>query len=283
MGTRGSPGTAVRSQGTACGEAAPVAAYAGDARLWRALRRLTGSRRFAYEIDPVAALDEAARDELWTLYRRHFAAPRASLESSLARGEHVVRIRSRDRGRLCGMMVCSLRPMQHEGRRFAVAWAGAGALDHECRGQWMLERSGLELISRFWWRHPGASIYFLGECCAFRSYRMLARSFDEYWPHPARPTPPWERAVMDELARRAFPTLWDEARRVVRPDRGKHIHASSARSDTAAADPLLRFFTQQNPGADLGEAIILFAPVNLANLTTLFTRKLAGALRRGRR
>jgi hypothetical protein len=45
----------------------------------------------------------------------------------------------------------------------------------------------------------------------------------------------------------------------------------------------LRFFTQLNPGADLGEAIILFAPVSLANLAVLFTRKLADTLRPPRR
>lgn len=234
---------------------------------------------FAYEISAVESLDAAAHDELWQLYRRHFAAERVSLQMSLARAEHVIRLRRRDSGALCGMIACALREVTHQGRRFHVVWAGAGALDRECRGKWLLERAGLEILMRFWWRRPAAPIFFFGECNSFLSYRLLARSFAEYWPHPDRPTPPWERAVMDELARTALPDLWDPARRVLRPDRGKHIRPESLSTTAASSDPLLRFFQTINPGASLGEAIIMFAPVNGANLLALFTRKL---LRRGR-
>ena len=84
---------------------------------------------------------------------------------------------------------------------------------------------------------------------------------------------------MDALARAALPDLWDPARRVLRPDRGKHIRPESLATTAAPSDPLLRFFQTINPGAPRGEAIIMFAPVNSANLLALVHRKLR---RRGR-
>lgn len=237
-------------------------------------RRWLRRAAYRYHISPIAALSAAARDELWQLYRRHFAAARASLEASLGRAEQVVRIRRRRDGALCGMMVFSIRARQHAGRRFYVAWAGAGALERECRGRGLLERAGIEAMLRFRCRHPTAELFFIGECCSFLSYRLLARSFAEFWPHPARATPAWERGAMDAYARQAFPTLWDPVRRIVRVDRGKHILAESRRTRAASTDPLFAFFSQINPGAAEGEAFILFAPVHLANLGTLLRRKL---------
>jgi hypothetical protein len=231
---------------------------------------------FSYDLTPTPALLPTDRDALWDFYRRHYAADRAALEASLGRADLVVRFR-RASGALCGMLAFSLREAEHQGRRFHLVWAGANALDRDCRGKWLVERAALRVFLRFWLRHPRAELFLLGETCAFQSYRMVTRNFATYWPHPERPTPAWERAAMDAFAAHHAGPSWDPARRVIRPV-GKHIRHESACTSADAADPLWRFFHACNPGSTDGEAMIFFAPISRANILTMIGRRLGGTL-----
>lgn len=236
------------------------------------------ARAFTHEAAATSSLVAADRDELWSLYRRHFDAPRTALDTSLSHSTIVVRVRHRATGALCGMTVFSVRAHQHRGRAFFLVWGGAAAFDRECRGKWLLERAALRLFFLFRLRNPLASLFLIGESNAFQSYRALARSFDEFWPHPTRPTPTWERSFMDEFAERRFGAAWDRERRVVRP-LGKSIRRESARTTAAPTDPLWRFFQRENPGAGLGEAMIFFAPLHRRNLVAMVSRGLASRWR----
>jgi hypothetical protein len=226
---------------------------------------------FIHEATPTTSLVAADRDELWQLYRRHYDAPRTALEASLCRATLVVRIRHRDTRELCGMVCFSLRPIEHDGRRIFLVWGGAAAFDRACRGKGLLERVFLRLFFRFRLRHPLASLFLIGECCAFQSYRVFASSLDEFWPHPTRPTPAWERSFMDAHAARTAGAAWDAQHRVIRPI-GKSIRGESLRTTVAPTDPLWRFFQRQNPGATLGEAMILLAPLHRRNILTMIAR-----------
>lgn len=239
----------------------------------------TSARAFTHEASSTSSLTAADRDELWALYRRHYDAPRAALEESLRRATLVVRIRHRATRALGGMTVFSVRAHEHRGRSFFLVWGGAAAFDREGRGKGLLERAALGLFVRFRLRHPMAPMFVIGECNAFQSYRALARSFDEFWPHPSRLTPSWERSFMDDFAARTFGDAWDAARRLIRP-LGKSIRGESSRTTAAVDDPLWRFFQEQNPGAPLGEAMIFFAPLHRRNIASMLARALVARYRR---
>ncbi len=239
----------------------------------------TSARQLTHESSPTTELVAADRDELWDLYRRHYDAPRAALEESLRRATLIVRIRHRATRALCGMTVFSVRAHEHRGRSFFLVWGGAAAFDRESRGKGLLERAALGLFLRFRLRHPLAAMFVIGECNAFQSYRALARAFHEFWPHPTRPTPSWERSFMDDFAARTFGAAWDPLRRLVQP-LGKSIRGESSRTTTAVTDPLWRFFQAQNPGASLGEVMIFFAPLDRRNIASMLAQALAARYRR---
>lgn len=232
-----------------------------------------------YDIVPVRTLGRAERDDLWTVYRRHFDADRAALDQSLERSDQVTRFRQRGTGRLCGLVAMSLREAEHEGRRFFWLWAGALAIDRECRGKWLLERSGLDALARYRVRHPTAPLFWIYESNSFQSYRMMARSFDVFWPHPTRETPAWERGVVEKLAMTSYPERWDAERRVLRPTGKKHVRAESSQTSTGDADPLRAFYRRVNPEAEAGASVVLMAPLDWNNTRTLARRLVKGVPR----
>ena len=238
----------------------------------------TDRRIYTHDLVPTHALSPIDRDALWELYRRHYAADRGALDASLRRADLVVRIRQRTTGAYRGMLAFSLRKNQHLGRAFHLVWIGAVALDRECRGKWLIERAALQVFLKFWLQSPRTPMFFIGETCAFQSYRTLARSFQEYWPHPALPTPAWERSVMDTFASQHAGASWDPTRRVIRPV-GKHIRQDSARTTADPADPHWRLFHSQNAGASSGEAMIFFAPIHRRNIFSMLSRGLHSAIR----
>lgn len=252
-------------------------------RSWhvRRLPRLAprpAARAFAHDAVATASLTPAERDELWQLYRQHYDAPRSALEASLGRSTITVRVRRRGAASLGGMTLFAVRQTHHRGRTFFLVWGGAAAFDADCRGKWLLERAALRLLVQFRLQHPLAPLFLIGECNAFRSYRALARAFEEFWPHPERATPAWERSFMDHYGATYFPDHWDAQRRLVRP-LGKSIRPHSARTATASDDPLWRFFQAQNPAAATGEAMLFFAPLHRRNIATLLGRGLRALLR----
>jgi hypothetical protein len=231
-----------------------------------------------YEIVPVRALDAAARDALWEVYRRHFDAPRSALDASLAQADQVILYKHRPTGALRGLVAMALREREHRGRRFFWMWAGALAVDRECRGKWVLERSWVDVFARFRLRHPVAPLYWIYASLSFQSFRMMARNFATHWPHPTRATPPWEASLIDTLARELYPTRWDATRRVVRAVRGKTVRAESSRTSRPEADPLRAFYRSVNPGVEQGEIVVLLAPIDWPNAATVVRRLGAGLL-----
>jgi hypothetical protein len=225
-----------------------------------------------YDDVPLARVGVADRDALWDVYRRHFNADRAEMDASLARAERVIRFRERFTGKLRGLVVYSLRQAEHEGRRFFWLWAGALAIDRACRGKLLLERSGMDVLLRFRVRRPTAPLFWIYESNSFQSFRMMARNFDVYWPHPERDTPPWEAGLVDRLAREKFGDRWDPTTRVLRPTGTKHVRRDSAETRASETDPLRAFYRSVNPHAEEGAAIVIVAALNLRNATSLVKR-----------
>jgi hypothetical protein len=231
-----------------------------------------------FEITPIAKVTSADRDALWEVYRRHFDAERAQLDASLARADQVILFRERRTRRLRGLVVFSLNEAEHAGRRFFWLWAGALAIDRECRGKWLLERSGLAVLLRFRLRHPGVPLFWIYESNSFQSYRMMARSFEVFWPHPERVTPDWEREVVGKLAREHYPERWDPERRVLRPTGKKHVRPDSSQTSLPPSEPLRAFYQAVNPEAELGASVVLLAALDRTNITTLLWRMSARML-----
>jgi hypothetical protein len=234
-----------------------------------------------YDTVPTSALDAADRDDLWDVYRRHFDADRSALDASLARADQVIRFRRRGERALRGLVAMSLREAEHEGRRFLWLWAGALAIDRECRGQWLLERAGVETFARIRLRHPSRALLWIYESNSFQSFRMVARNYQVYWPHPGAATPTWEAGVIEKLARVHHGARWDTDARVLRPTGKKHVRPTSSQTRTDDDDPMRRFYRGLNPEASAGAAIVMLVPLDFTNLRALGRRAARSLLGRG--
>ena len=236
-----------------------------------------------FDITDVEHLDSEGREALWGVYRRHFDAQRSDLDASLARADQVIRFWDERRERMIGLLVMSLTRAEHRGRVFYWLWAGALAIDREYRGSWLLERSGATVLLRFRARHPFAALYWIYESFSFQSYRMMARSFSEFYPQPSCPTPAWERSLVHRLASERFPDRWDSEAEVLRAVASKKLRGASARTKTPTNDPLRRFYEGINPYADQGASVVLLSPLGARNAATLALRSGRRMLSRGRR
>jgi hypothetical protein len=235
-------------------------------------RMANSALSLTFDIIAVDRLTNSNREALWNVYQRHFDAGREQFNASLNRADQVIRFRERRTQRLRGLVVVALRPTEHGGRRFFWLWAGALAIDRDCRGKWLLERSGIYFLIRFRLRHPLVPLFWIYESISFQSYRMMARSFEIFWPHPERKLPNWEGEVIEKLAYEHYPERWDSESRVLRPTGKKRVRSDSSHTSVTTAEPLRAFYNSVNPDAELGASIVLLAPLNWSNIATLLGR-----------
>jgi hypothetical protein len=222
-------------------------------------------RPLSYDLRTISSLTPSEREELWRVYSRHFHAPRADFTASMALGTHVARFLDPTTGVPRGLVAYQIHQSEVLGRSFHWIWAGALAIDRPLRGRYLLEVSGLEIYARFRLRHPLSPLYWIYMSTSYQSYRMMARTFEQHWPHPDGPTPPWEQAAIDAVARRLVPERYDPERGLVLPSGTKSVRPDSARTTTPDDHPQRRFYRQINPLAAQGGSVVLLCPLALGN------------------
>jgi hypothetical protein len=186
--------------------------------------------------------------------------------ADLAAKDYIIRLTSG--GSLCGFSTLALVEFSagDAGRR--AIYSGDTIIDRRHWGEQALASAFCRFAGAVKAADPGTPLYWFLITKGHRTYRYLGAFSREYYPHPARPTPPLAAECIDVLARGSFGDAWKPAAGVVRFERSQgQLRAEwTAPRPALAARPDVRFFLERNPGHARGDELCCLTELAAANL-----------------
>lgn len=241
--------------------------------------RVGRSGKLAARVVPVSTLDVATRDAMWGLFSTYYDdVARDAFERDLAGKRDVILARDAGDASVQGFSTLTWDHHGHAGRRFVSVFSGDTIVSQAYWGQPVLQAAFGRYVTRLKLRHPSTPVYWFLISKGYKTYLLLARNFAEHWPRAGRATPPWERGVLDLLARERFGDAWRRDLGIVRFPRpaGRLKDGVAPLAEDVLALPEARFFHEANPGWTRGDELACLGKVTLL----LLPRYLAKQLRR---
>lgn len=217
----------------------------------------------AIEVVATNAATPATWSDIWSLSQTLYDTDRDYVEQSLKQHQRIALFRAPDR--LVGMASIDVYPAEFRGRRLAVIFTGHVLLRPEYRGQNLIQRLGFRIFLGARLRYPLRRIYWFFDTFSYKSYLLMPRNFREFWPRYDRPTPAWELALMDHLARQMYPEYWRPEQGIVARSGRKRLRPETAPLDAVAGDPHLEFYARANPGHSAGDMLVCLCPLSASN------------------
>lgn len=176
-------------------------------------------------------------------------------------------------GELVGFSFAGIDRMQHAGRSHAVFSAGA-YFRLGYRGGKPAELFGLRQALRFKFHEPRTPLALMTRASSPAVYRLLATTMPRIYPSRRRRTPADIEALVTALSaqwHRWYYIPVGEGPWIVRSRATPH---DVSRMHRLEHDPDVRFYTELNPRFAAGGALVVWTPLNAANIAGGFWRLL---------
>lgn len=211
-----------------------------------------------------AAITPREWDDIWTLTSEFYDVERDYAEAELRRRQSIAMFRMN--GALLGMAAIDVLTTKFRGRRIVALSTAHVLIRENWRGRNLIQKLGLRMFLRTRLRYPFRPIYWFFDTFSYKSYLLLPRNFQTYWPRFDESTPEAQEALIDQLATQVYGPAW-------RRSRGLAVRSGQKRlRETAAplvllpgAGPDLLFFAHMNPGHAEGDMLICLCPLTLSN------------------
>jgi len=236
--------------------------------------------RVAIEIIPIERVKPRFWDEIWGLTQRFYETTREYAELSLKQRQHLVLFRERDTCALIGMASMDLFPVAFDGRKRVVIYTAHVLLLEAYRGHNLLQKVGFRAFVSARLRYPLRSIYWFFDTFSYKSYLLLPRNFQEFWPRYDQRTPTKHEILIDTIAKEVYGDAWRPTQGIVVRSGQKRLKPGTAPLEALSMrTPELEFFARVNPGHAEGDMLVCLCPLTLPNWLHLAHR----AIQRGRK
>lgn len=236
--------------------------------------------RARIEMRPAAAIDVRGWDEIWRLTSRFYDADRNYVERRLKSHQTIALFRNVADRRLVGMAAIEVDVVQFEGRHLVLIFTSHMLIDEKFRGTNLLQRCGARCWLRAWLDHPLKRKFWAFDTFSYRSYLLMPRDLETFWPRHDEPTPPWEARLMAEYGQRKFGSAWLGDGVIAHAPQKRLLPQSAPLQAEMLNNPDLAFFQQANPGHAEGDMLLCLVPLTLNNWWSIFARALSRTLRR---
>lgn len=238
--------------------------------------------RLTTEIVPLASLAAHEARGLFALFARHYEHVEWSrFEADLREKDCVIVLREGTTGVVRGFSTQQVLPFSIDGEPMQALFSGDTIIDPEFWGDQELVRGWCRFAGGVRASAPGRRLFWFLISKGYRTYLYLPLFFRRYVPAPHWAPSPFERAVMDTLARLKFaPYYRRESGLLEFPDRrGNLAPALAAVPESRRADPRVRFFLERNPTYALGTELVCLAEISPENMRSIAGRALEDAER----
>lgn len=182
-----------------------------------------------------------------------------------------------DDGAFAGFSSVAVLRVPCDGRDHAVFTASV-FVDTRYKGGNESGIFGLTEALRFKLREPWTPLAYLSVTSTPASYRLFTTTMARVYPSPRAPTPAHVEALVHEVVRRRGLTLVDGSSWLVH---GMGIHRRPAKlrsSRSLAGDPDARFYHETNPHFEDGTSLLVWIPLDAADIGGALARSLARRL-----
>lgn len=196
---------------------------------------------------------------MWQLYDRYYAlAEESTFHADLMAKSHVFVLRDDKHHVLRGFSTIKCYPGKVQGRDFYCVYSGDTIIAREYWGQNALQTAFLRYIVRCKLAHPFTPVYWFLISKGYKTYLLLSRNFPTYWPRYDKPTPSWEKDLLDTLGQERFGKEYLPESGVIRHETcpGKLRELVAPIDDSLRiAYPDIDFFARANPGHNQGDEL----------------------------
>jgi hypothetical protein len=170
---------------------------------------------------------------------------------------------------------------EFRGRKLAVIATSHVLLRENWRGRNLLQMLGLRTFLKTRLRYPLRPIYWFFDTFSYKSYLLLPRNFQTFWPRHDRPTPEPRAALIDHLATQTYGPAWRPARGIVVRSGQKRLRETAAPFGLGTdATAELEFFARSNPGHAEGDMLVCLCPLTVSNWLNLARKAIQRRKRR---
>lgn len=213
-------------------------------------------------IHRAAELGDDVYDEMHALYRHSHDTDRATFEAKTKRKFHEIAIlRRRESGALVSFLGARAEDVEVDGRRVHALYMGQAMTAPSAR------RSGLSLLcplaftARAVKRSLRMPVVGWQDALTVRTFLLVARFADEYYPHPRLQMSADVRALRDHLGRAHYGDDYDAAQGIVRKP-SRLVLEEDIRPEKLA-DEHIGFYARANPGYVRGDGLLQVFPLSV--------------------
>jgi hypothetical protein len=211
---------------------------------------------------PVARLARRHIEDMWQLYETYYEnVDRDRFERDLREKECVFLGIERSSGRVRAFSTARFYTVCHAGRKVGVYFSGDTMVHPDYWGGHVLQRKVVPALLLWRIRQPFRRAYWHLTCNGYRTFLTMANSFPEYWPHPDRALPEWERGLIDRISRGQSGFAWHPEEGVVRDDARLKGGVAPITPEVRAI-PAVRFFLRRNPGFRQGDELSMVGRID---------------------
>ena len=224
---------------------------------------------------PVCELDGTAILRMRQLMEDHYdGVSSAQFLADLHAKQWVILLS--DAGTLCGFSTQMLFDHEVAGRSVKVLFSGDTIIRKDRWGSLALPLAWGQLVLSLRATFPDRDLYWLLTSKGYKTYRFLPVGFREFYPTHTTPTPPFEKELLDSVARLRFGDAFDPDAGVLRAEAGsQRLRPGVADVDAhRLRDPHVSYFHTRNPGHARGDELVCLARLHPDNLTPYILRQL---------
>jgi hypothetical protein len=215
-------------------------------------------------------LDRNTLDEMWSLFARYYIdVERETFEADLLEKDHVILLCDGGDGSVQGMSTLKVYDLTVQGRRTCSVFSGDTIIDDGYWGQSALHWAFLRYLARVKLANPGTPVFWFLISKGYKTYLLLARNFPTHYPRHDRPTPPWEQALLDQLAIERYGDCYDPATGVLtfEDKQGRLCERIAPVTPELLEHADIRFFVEKNPGHTRGQELCCIGRVGVDYVT----------------
>jgi hypothetical protein len=232
----------------------------------------------------VPSIDPGILKQLWHIYFEYYTDTSEDLfRHDLSRKSHVIVLWDKHNNSIQGFSTFHTYHTQFGTRRIAVFFSGDTVVRKEYWGQTAaLHLAFVRNAYLFWLRNVPTPTYWFLLTKGYRTYLLLSRNSVNYYPRHDRETPPFEKTLIDHLAREKFGDAWKPEEGVVRFDKpaGRlRENVAPIRLDLLKYSDI-RFFNQMNPRHVSGEELCCIGKLDLQTMFGYFGKRGRKVLKR---
>jgi len=221
------------------------------------------------EIVPIASLGPSDRDELFTLYSRHYCgAKRDQFENDMAEKEVVILLHDRSNHQVCGFSTQMILRRRIGGQEVRALFSGDTIIAPSHWGDQELRRGWCRYAAAALTAEPGVPLYWFLMTKGYRTYLYLPVFFRDFFPHYDRETPLELQTLLDGFARQKFGDAYDASSGLIRfaETHGQLTDELSGVPERRANDPHVKFFLQRNPEYIRGVELACITEISHENI-----------------